>query len=185
MTKRERDIKSTSIKIKSHNFLSAWGLKIRLLPRIYRYPLPIETRLPVSPARPGAFNANFAPDTLEAFKALCRQQGKQYTKVLEQFAEIYLKTSGSVLDQMSVPSMEEASDTIPASSSISNRRSTIEDLLDRVTTIESTEQEFVSAFEMLIHRIDALEGQVTCKDLEKRVGHLEKAVQYRQEKSKN
>jgi len=89
------------------------------------------------------------------------------------------------LDQMSVPSMEEASDTIPASSSISNRRSTIEDLLDRVTTIESTEQEFVSAFEMLIHRIDALEGQVTCKDLEKRVGHLEKAVQYRQEKSKN
>ena len=48
----------------------------------------------VSPARPGAFNANFAPDTLEAFKALCRQQGKKYTKVLEQFAEIYTEIRG-------------------------------------------------------------------------------------------
>ena len=61
----------------------------------------------MSPARPGAFNANFAPETLEAFKALCRKQGKQYTKVLEQFAEIYLKSEGAVLEQMSVPSSME------------------------------------------------------------------------------
>jgi len=138
----------------------------------------------VSPARPGAFNANFAPDTLEAFKALCRQQGKQYTKVLEQFAELYLKSNGSVLEEMSVPSTGESDFSIPASSSISTRRSTLEDLLDRVTNIETNDQEFVSAFEMLIHRVESLEGQVTCKDLEKRVGHLEKAVQYRQQKSK-
>ena len=56
--------------------------------------------MPVRPARPGAFNANFAPDTLEAFKNLCRQQGKAYTKVLEQFAEIYLKQGGAMLDEM-------------------------------------------------------------------------------------
>ena len=138
----------------------------------------------MSPARPGAFNANFAPDTLESFKALCRQQGKQYTKVLEQFAELYLKSDGTVLEQMSIPTTGELDGSIPASSSISTRRSTLEDVLERLTTVETNDQEFVSAFEMLIHRVESLEDQVTCKDLEKRVGHLEKAVQYRRQKSK-
>ena len=50
------------------------------------------------PARAGSFNANFAPETLNAFKEHCRQQGKQYTKVLERLAEVYLQTNGAVLD---------------------------------------------------------------------------------------
>ena len=133
----------------------------------------------MSPARPGAFNANFAPDTLEAFKTLCRQQGKKYTKVLEQFAELYLKSNGTVLEQMSVPSSGEAG---AASSSITTR-GTFAEMLDRLERVESDEHEFVSAFEILIHRVEALESQVSCKELEKRVGHLEKAVQYRKQKS--
>ena len=111
----------------------------------------------MSPARPGAFNANFAPDTLEAFKALCRQQGKQYTKVLEQFAELYLKSNGTLLEELSVPSTGEAGVPVPASSSITTRGSTLVELLDRVETLEGNGQEFASAFEMLIHRVEALE----------------------------
>ena len=80
----------------------------------------------MSPVRPGAFNANFAPDTLEAYKNLCRHQGKQYTKVLEQLAEIYLKTNGKVLEEMSVPSP-----AVPASSSINTRGDTVAELLER------------------------------------------------------
>ena len=35
------------------------------------------------PQRPGAFAAQFAPETLQRFKDLCRQQDKAYSKVLE------------------------------------------------------------------------------------------------------
>ena len=46
-------------------------------------------------------------------------------------------------------------------------------------SVESNGREFVSAFEMLLHRVETLEG----KDLEQRVGHLEKAVQYQKKKA--
>ena len=117
----------------------------------------------MSPARPGAFNANFAPETLNAFKALCRKQGKQYTKVLEQFAEIYLKSEGAVLEQMSVPSSIETVGSSRhhggASSSITTR-GTYAEMLERLERVEADDREFVSAFEILIHRVDALEQKV-------------------------
>ena len=49
-------------------------------------------------ARPGAFAANFTPEVLDRFRDLCKQQGKQYTKVLQLLAELYLETDGAVLD---------------------------------------------------------------------------------------
>ena len=93
---------------------------------------------------------------------------------------LYLDSQGIVLDQTSVSSLTE---TVAASSSITTR-GTYAEMLERLERVETDNREFVSAFEILIHRIDALEGQVVCKDLEKRVEHLEKAVQYRQGKSK-
>ena len=48
--------------------------------------------------RPGAFAANFTPEVLDRFRDLCKQQGKQYTKVLQLLAELYLETDGAVLD---------------------------------------------------------------------------------------
>ena len=48
--------------------------------------------------RPGAFAANFRPEVLDRFRELCRRQGRQYTKVLERLAEVYLETEGAVLD---------------------------------------------------------------------------------------
>ena len=121
----------------------------------------------MSPARPGAFNANFAPETLEAFKALCRKQGKQYTKVLEQFAEIYLKSEGAVLEQMSVPSsMENVGSSRHhggASNSITTRGIYAE-MLERLDQVEADDREIVSAFEILIHRVEALEQKLGVVD---------------------
>lgn len=55
-------------------------------------------------SRAGAFSANFTPDVLDSFRALCKQQSKSYTKVLERLAELYLETGGEVLNLSSVPS---------------------------------------------------------------------------------
>ena len=52
----------------------------------------------MSPARAGSFNANFSPETLESFKSLCRDQSRQYTKVLERLAELYLGSQGGILE---------------------------------------------------------------------------------------
>ena len=57
----------------------------------------------MSPARAGSFNANFSPETLESFKSLCRDQSKQYTKVLERLAELYLGSQGQILDNLTEP----------------------------------------------------------------------------------
>ena len=56
------------------------------------------------PQRPGAFAAQFAPETLQRFKDLCRQQDKAYSKVLERLAVLYIETNGAVLaDRWSAP----------------------------------------------------------------------------------
>lgn len=111
------------------------------------------------PARPGAFNANFAPETLESFKAVCRDRGEKYTKVLEQFAVLYIQTRGEVLEQMSVGSPGVSSNPVAASSSITNR-GTYAEMLERLERVEADDREFVSAFEILIHRVDALEQKL-------------------------
>ena len=49
-----------------------------------------------SRARPGAFNANFAPQTLDTFRDMCRSKGLQYTKILEKFAEHFIEVEGNV-----------------------------------------------------------------------------------------
>lgn len=130
------------------------------------------------PARPGAFNANFAPETLESFKAVCRDRGEKYTKVLERFAVLYIQTRGEVLEQMSVGSSGASTSPVASSNPITTR-GTYAEMLERLESVESNGREFVSAFEMLLHRVETLEG----KELEQRVGHLEKAVQYQKKKA--
>ena len=108
------------------------------------------------PARPGAFNANFAPETLESFKAVCRDRGEKYTKILEQFAKLYVQTNGEVLEQMSVGSSGASTSPVAESSSITTR-GTYAEMLERLESLESNEREFVSAFEMLLYRVEILE----------------------------
>ena len=52
----------------------------------------------MSPARPGAFAANFKPEILNRFRDLCKEQGLQYSKELEKLAETYVETGGECVD---------------------------------------------------------------------------------------
>ena len=49
------------------------------------------------PQRPGAFAAQFSPQTLQRFKDICRRQDKAYSKVLARLALLYIDTNGAVL----------------------------------------------------------------------------------------
>ena len=68
------------------------------------------------PPRAGAFSANFAPEILDRFRELCKQQSKSYSKVLERLAEIYLETDGAVLDSPFVPTSTKQSKSVSESS---------------------------------------------------------------------
>ncbi len=108
----------------------------------------------MSPARAGAFNANFAPDTLEAFRKHCKDNNKQYTKVLERLAEIYLQTDGSIL---SVPGATGLSASLLGADGSSD----LHDLLRRIQKIEKENANAYSHLEAVIEdlasRVDALE----------------------------
>ena len=116
-----------------------------------------------SMARPGAFSANFAPDTLAAFRDCCSRQGKQYTKVLEQLAVVYLEGDGA----MPVPASTKGknSGTDPSISKA---------LAELSQRLEQVEEEDKNGYEHLEALID---------EQTKRIEHLEKAVQYRDKKN--
>ena len=107
------------------------------------------------PVRPGTFNANFAPDLLESFKSVCRERGLKYTKVLEQFAQLYVSSNGEVLEKM-LSETPQSTNPVAASSPITTR-GTYAEMLERLESVESNGREFVSAFEMLLHRVEVLE----------------------------
>ena len=95
------------------------------------------------PQRPGAFAAQFAPETLQRFKDLCRQQDKAYSKVLERLALLYVETNGEVLADRSGPVAAGA----PAAPGVQKRQvqvetlqnKLLEDLLKRVEILEKKE----------------------------------------------
>ncbi len=95
--------------------------------------------------RAGGFSANFSPETLEAFRSLCKEQGKQYTKVLEQMAEIYIQHGGNIEVLMTT-----------AGSGSSSRGST-KSLVGRVDQLEENEEFNAEAFETIDRRLTALE----------------------------
>lgn len=108
-------------------------------------------------ARPGSFAANFTPDTLNRFRDICKQHGRQYTKVLERLAEIYLATNGEVLNSPFVPGS-------PSSSLSSNASVDEAALCDLLKRVEQLEVDYRNAD-------DRLEGLVV--SLEERVQNLE------------
>ena len=132
------------------------------------------------PTSPSFSISNLDPDIIAAFQDLCRKQGKLDNQVLEGLIGLYLKSNGTILEEMARSSFGKAT---PASNSITTR-GTYAEMLERLERVETDNREFVSAFEILIHRVDTLEGQISCKDLEQRLDHLEKAFQYRQRNSK-
>ena len=91
------------------------------------------------PQRPGAFAAQFAPETLQRFKDLCRQQDKAYSKVLERLALLYVETDGGILSAVAsvgVPSKGVQKRQVQVES-LQNKL--LEDLLKRVEILEKKE----------------------------------------------
>ena len=91
------------------------------------------------PQRPGAFAAQFAPETLQRFKDLCRHQDKAYSKVLERLALLYVETDGGILSAVGsggVPSKGVQKRQVQVES-LQNKL--LEDLLKRVEILEKKE----------------------------------------------
>jgi hypothetical protein len=105
--------------------------------------------------RPGAFAANFSPETLNGFRDLCKSQGRQYTKVLERLAELYLETGGGVLDG--------ASNAVPASPDTKKRQVQVEALQNKV-------------LQDLMVRVEMLEKQKVKTDYE--IERLQKSIAF-------
>ena len=112
----------------------------------------------MSPARAGSFNANFSPETLESFKSLCRDQSRQYTKVLERLAELYLGSQGGILDNSEDPTLE--SGTKLHSQQIASLNQAVKQL----ETVAS------------MHREDNSEISQQIQDIDKRLRILEKFI---------
>jgi len=88
------------------------------------------------PQRPGAFAAQFSPETLQRFKDLCRQQDKAYSKVLERLALLYVETDGGILSTASTASVPSKGVQKRQVQVESLQNKLLEDLLKRVEILE-------------------------------------------------
>ena len=91
------------------------------------------------PQRPGAFAAQFAPETLKRFRDLCRQQDKAYSKVLERLALLYIETDGGILSPASTASAPSKGVQKRQVQVESLQNKLLEDLLKRVEILEKKE----------------------------------------------
>ena len=107
--------------------------------------------------RAGAFSANFTPEALDAFRDLCSKQGKQYTKVLQMLAELYVSTDGEVINHRPA-----------ASVAPSNSSSGVSGLKQIQNDLQRVEKDLTIAD-------DHLEALIM--DLSKRTEHLENVFQ--------
>ena len=102
--------------------------------------------------RAGAFAANFQPEILNAFRALCKEQGKQYTKVLEQMAEIYVRSGGNI-EALTVASSI-STDGVRSGSKVATAGY---DLVKTVARLEENEEYSAEKFIEIDKRLDDLE----------------------------
>ena len=119
----------------------------------------------MSPAREGSFNANFSPETLNSFKTLCKDQSRQYTKVLERLAELYLSTNGKILTQTG----ESITPEIP------RRNRDLDELRQSIEQLETMTS---------IDREDNNETRYQIQELESRIKAVEKYIRESNHKSR-
>ena len=81
---------------------------------------------------------------------MCRARGANHREVLQQLIELYLKTNGAVLQ--TGHSMPPTAVPLP--------EETTTELIERIERLECDDREFVHAFEVLIHRVEALESRL-------------------------
>ena len=96
----------------------------------------MEDTLAGAPEELKAFSARFRSETLEGFKAICKSQNKQYTKVLETLAESYVRVQGN-LRQAVVECLREGTTESEVTALLGGMGS---DLAEKIHEIESTTQ---------------------------------------------
>ncbi|MEB3158046.1 MAG: hypothetical protein VKK03_01140 [Synechococcus sp.] len=92
----------------------------------------------------------------KAFKEFCRAQGLAPRAVLDQLAALYVNSHGAVLQGST---MAGGSHSIPPAP-VPLPEETTTELLERIERLECDDREFVHAFEVLIHRVEALESRI-------------------------
>ena len=103
----------------------------------------------MAPARAGSFNANFSPETLESFKNLCRDQSRQYTKVLERLAELYLGSQGSILEAQEIGGINQDTKSLQ-----------VEKLAESVEQLETVMAISREDYEDVVRQLKALEERL-------------------------
>ena len=111
----------------------------------------------MSPARAGSFNANFSPETLDSFKSLCRDQSKQYTKVLERLAELYLGSQGQILDN---PSESQELELNQETIDLEKLKQSVEQLETMTSIHQEDFNELLNQMQELTNRIERLESRL-------------------------
>ena len=110
-----------------------------------------------------AFSARFRSETLEAFKGICKNQNKQYTKVLESLAEAYVRAGGE-LRQAVIECLKEGSSESEISALLGGGVGVGLDLADRLQEIEETTKssilEVKGSSESLDLRLASLEEMI-------------------------
>jgi len=110
-----------------------------------------------------AFSARFRSETLEAFKGVCKNQNKQYTKVLESLAEAYVRVGGDLKTAV-VECLREGSSESEISSLLGGGVGLGLDLADRIQEIEETTKtsilEVKGSSESLDLRLASLEEMI-------------------------
>ena len=106
----------------------------------------------MAPARAGSFNANFSPETLESFKNLCRDQSRQYTKVLERLAELYLGSQGSILESQEIGGINQDTKSLQ-----------VEKLVESVEQLETVMAISREDYEDVLRQLKALEERLKKK----------------------
>jgi hypothetical protein len=110
-----------------------------------------------------AFSARFRSETLEAFKGICRNQNKQYTKVLESLAEAYVRVGGE-LRQAVVDCLKEGSSEAELHALLGTSNGVGLELVDRLHEIEeatkSSIMEVKGSSESLDLRLASLEEMI-------------------------
>ena len=110
-----------------------------------------------------AFSARFRSETLEAFKAVCKSQNKQYTKVLESLAEAYVRVGGDLKNAV-VECLREGSSESEISSLLGGGVGLGVDLADRIQEIEE------------ITKTSILEVKGSSESLDLRLASLEEMI---------
>ena len=138
------------------HFLTKWGIHVQI-PWHFQPGIFTQNLGTMSPAREGSFNANFSPETLNSFKTLCKDQSRQYTKVLERLAELYLSTNGKILTQI-----DEG-----LAPKISKRNTDLDKLRQSIEQLETMTS---------IDREDNNETRYQLQELESRIKAIEKHI---------